>query len=476
MVDKRQFVISNKKLKYKDFDTVSLGCCWICYEKHLQIRKLTDISGNDWIFIGIAYSTENEGNTPVNDVTVSETKDVIEKSFYWAGRWLIINNNSMYTDAAGLMGLYYLENENEWLISTSLHIINEIHPDTCRCLDKKVRVHDQFHSYPAPGSRLTGVRKMFPSQYIKYDEKSIMCQYHDQYRLNRELLTEEKDRQLANAIKSVVSNVALQSEKDVWVALTSGNDSRVLLAALLATNVKFKGYTMAHGNISNGDRQVPKKMSQELNFPYEYIKRKHHTDKKALDSFYEHTFYSIEETDKEFYASGQFDAIGDNCIVLKGGILDLCKGSAYPKFSENIEMLEHLKKVSPKNEEYEKYNRLIAEWFEWIEQHPSNMDIRDRFCLEYHLGGWLANLQQFADMLNGEFVQICNSAYIISLICSYTDEERESRRIYHALYQILYHEVSEYPINPYDRFHMLKYYFNAFKTNPIMCLRKLIKQ
>lgn len=476
MVDRRQFAISNVRVNYRNFLCMSFGECWISYDKHLRIQSQKDISGVEWLLIGAAFSAEKEGSSPLQDIANSKTEDVIKKTFYWAGRWVLMNKKALYTDATGLMGLYYTKVDGRWIISTSLHILYELNPERYGVIERKVKVHDQFHSYPAPGSILKGVRKLFPSQYIQYDHKTLSFYYCEKYHLQRDVSAEEKNVLLANAIHSIISNVASQSGKNVYVALTSGNDSRVLLAALLESKVKFTGYTMEHGNISKGDRQIPEKMSKELNFPYTYIKKKKKAQCAAYDRFYTHTFYTLDETDREFYACGQFDDFDKNCLILKGGILDLCKGSAYRKFSADNELQKYLKMVSPDTVEYQKYNALLEEWFQWKRQHVSELDIRDQFTLEYHLGGWLANLQQFADMLDAEYVQICNCAYIISLICSYTDEERESREIYKTLYQMLYPEVGNYPVNPYDRYRLVKYYWNIVKKNPIMAFRKIFKR
>lgn len=476
MVDRRQFAISNVRVNYRNFLCMSFGECWISYDKHLRIQSQKDISGVEWLLIGAAFSAEKEGSSPLQDIANSKTEDVIEKTFYWAGRWVLMNKKALYTDATGLMGLYYTKVDGRWIISTSLHIIYELNPERYGAIERKVKVHDQFHSYPAPGSILKGVRKLFPSQYIQYNHKTLSFYYCEKYHLQRDVSAEEKNVLLANAIHSIISNVASQSGKNVYVALTSGNDSRVLLAALLESKVKFTGYTMEYGNISKGDRQIPEKMSKELNFPYTYIKKKKKAQCAAYDRFYTHTFYTLDETDREFYACGQFDDFDKNCLILKGGILDLCKGSAYRKFSADNELQKYLKMVSPDTVEYQKYNALLEEWFQWKRQHVSELDIRDQFTLEYHLGGWLANLQQFADMLDAEYVQICNCAYIISLICSYTDEERESREIYKTLYQMLYPEVGNYPVNPYDRYRLVKYYWNIVKKNPIMAFRKIFKR
>lgn len=477
MIDRRQYVISNKakSISNRDFVESIFEDVYLLYHKDLLIQIEKDINDKNWMIIGDAYCVDVEGKRPVDDIATNASATVIKSSYTWTGRWALVGNNSIYTDATGLMGLYYFVYEDEWVISPSLHLIYELYKDYFGKCDDKAYEHYMCGSFPSPDTCLTGVKKLFPSQCIFFSSVSgLNIQYQNKYNVDNELSTEKKVTLIGQYICNAVKNINSFSDKEIKLALTCGYDSRIILAALLHENIMFEAFTMQHKTIAKADYKIPRQMSLEFGFSYTYIKRKNKIDRIRLKEYDTHSYSTIKEADREFYAYKQVDEYAENCIILKGGILDLCRCSHLPKVASAEELKNLIFTSSPNTEEYTRFKNSLKKWFDWVEDHPNKLDIRDRFNIEQHIGGWLANLQQSVEISDAVYIQVANCAAIISLILSFSEEDRKGKIIYKELYKELYPKVLEFPINPKDWNQLIRYYWNELKCNPIKSILKKV--
>lgn len=477
LVDRRQFVISNKYIEIDGFAKLEMDGLFFLYQNDLSLQFANDKSGIKWMIAGDAYCVNLAGKKVIESIAEKETSEVCTDSFFWTGRWALIGNGSVYTDASGLMGIYYYSTDLAWVISSSLHLIYELYKTRFGDIRDKYAMHEASRAFPAPDTCLEGVKKLFPSQYINYSaEGGIKTRYQEKYTLDRNRNFDEKIELLGQYIRNTLINISCFSDKKIKLALTAGFDSRVLLAALLRNNMEFEAFTMQHNYISKADYQIPEKMSAEFGFPYKYITRRGKADVTRLKEYDLHCFFSIKEVDRDFYAYKQTDMFAEDCIVLKGGILDLCRSHHFQAVTSGKELQNLIIKSSPDTGIYQRMNHSLSEWFSWVEKHPNALDIRDRFNIEQHLGGWLANLQQSADLLDAKYLQVANSAAIISLILSFSEEDRKEKKIYSGLYHELYSKVGEYPINPKDRGQLIRYYWNTLTNNPLHSIQKVFKK
>lgn len=477
LIDRRQFVISNKRIEIDGFAQLDMDGLFFLYQNDLSLQFAKDKSGQKWMIAGEAYCVDRAGKKIVETIAEKETSEVWTASFYWTGRWALIGNGSVYTDASGLMGIFYYSTDDAWVISSSLHLIYELYKTRFGDIRDKYVMHEASRAFPAPETCLEGVKKLFPSQCITYSaEGGIRIRYQEKYTLDRSHSFDEKIERLGQYIQNTLINISCFSDKKIKLALTAGFDSRVLLAALLRNNMEFEAFTMQHNYISKADYQIPKKMSTELDFPYQYITRRGKADVTRLKEYDLHCFFSIKEVDRDFYAYKQTDMFADDCIVLKGGILDLCRSHHFQAVPSGKELQDMIIQASPDTGIYQRMNHSLSEWFSWVEKHPNALDIRDRFNIEQHLGGWLANLQQSVDLLDAKYLQVANSAAIISLILSFSDEDRKEKKIYSALYHELYPKVEEYPINPKDQGQLIRYYWNSITNSPLQVIQKILKK
>ena len=80
----------------------------------------------------------------------------------WSGRWLLLSDSAVITDAASLLGVYILENEKSVFVSGSLALLSQLAPSSIR--DARVLGWYGLNWFPGPLSRLSGVRRLLPNQ------------------------------------------------------------------------------------------------------------------------------------------------------------------------------------------------------------------------------------------------------------------------------------------------------------------------
>lgn len=474
MTDRRQFLITNRPTAYDGFRSLAMNGAWLVHHEDLRITPLTDADGCPWLLLGDAYCVDQPGRTPAEALSRTQTSDIGDAYYYWTGRWLLIGSGQIHSDASGLIALHYIVDGERWAVSPSLHVLAGLFSLQNTEDTPAEQQHFATHCIPAPMTCFKQVRRAYPSQYIRFDGERITLQGRQRLTDQRALTNGERIKALAAYLRTAAANAARFSQKQVKLALTGGNDSRVILAALLAQGIPFESFTMQHGDITKGDRCIPREMASRFGFRHRYIKRNRRPSAEREAVFDRHTFFSHSGADRGFYAGMQTDGIGAEALVLKGGLLDLCRGSQYPAFGSEMDMMAYFLSLSPKNERYQKYNGALQEWFDWRRRNPDFLDIRDAFSLDQHIGGWLANLQQSADLLDGVYLQLANSAAILSLICSFSAQERSGRQVYRQLYDSLYPAVAQFPVNPPDILKTLRHYGKSALASPIIAFKKAV--
>lgn len=475
-INRRQYLISNQgDLKIIGMESRAVEDYFIYYDSELKWKQITDKDGCCWTLIGEAYSVKAIGSTPEVELENAHTSEIENVYFYWTGRWTLVGNREIHVDSTGMMLQYYLCKDSCWMVSPSLNVIFNANKRLFTDFKQKMTPNASINWHPAPLTKLDCVYRMFASQKLVICGDKIEPHYRkvidEQY---REYSNDEKKKLLSSYLVNAVTNVAKYSGKKIWLASTAGYDSRVVLSALLAAKVPFSTYIFNHDNISNADIEIPKRMADDLGYKHTFINKKQSSPNKALLHKYdEHTFYSIDDADRIFYADGQYSEIPDDAITVKS-VFEISRGFYYQRIPNPNDFKKKIEEQYPEIASYSNYQKSIDLWFSWVEKHPNGMDIRDRFYMEQRIGGWLSTLQQSLDMLPCTQIQIANSAAILSASYWYSQEDKEKNRICYEQIQALYPQLLEYPFNPPERFYVLKGYLKKGIRHPFITTKKII--
>lgn len=244
-IHRRQFVIGPQKIKYSNrWRSIEISDgVYFSYCETLPVKKGYDKSGNIFLLIGIAVQVAPKRDTPIKELEfVIKTPEEVYDS--WAGRWILIYNNEIHLDFSALLGSYYtFVNEDLW-ISSSVSILKDL-------AGNKARVEVDLSKYrmnwiPLPFSRLSNVRTLLPSQILKITTGNIRArQLFPDYLVNQS--EKEAMDNLDSYLKTAILNIS-KLNKNIWIPLSAGYDSRLLLAAAISANVPIKTYTMKKKN------------------------------------------------------------------------------------------------------------------------------------------------------------------------------------------------------------------------------------
>lgn len=474
-INRRQYIISNdENQNIFGFKKKILGKCVIYYDSELKIEEVVDADGCRWILLGEAYSVKKIGSTPVAELKSAHTSDVEKVYFYWTGRWTLLGNNEIHVDATGMMLQYYFNYRNTWMVSPSLNLIYSLNRTIFSDFKQKMTPNASINWHPAPLTKLENVYRMFASQKLIISGNRVEAVYRSVINESyKNFSDEKKSGLLSDYLINAVTNISNYSGKKIWLASTAGYDSRVVLSALLKAKVPFSTYIFKHDNISKADIEIPQKMASEIGYKHIFIdKCQSLPEKELLNKYDEHTFFSIDDADRIFYADGQYSKIPGNAITVKS-VFEISRGFYYQRIPDPSDFKKKIQEQYPEIKNYSNYQQSIDSWFDWIDEYPNGMDIRDRFYMEQRIGGWLSTLQQSLDMFPWTQIQIANSAAILSASYWYSQEDKEKNRICYEQIQNLYPQLLEYPFNPPERFYVFKGYLKKGIRHPLITTKKI---
>ena len=273
MIDSKQFIITNKPFEKDDWCSLTLiNGKILSYHRGLHVCHNPDCSV---LLLGHAWSvvSEEELYSPYHFIEsaskdISE-EDIIKEECHWCGRYIVIANNRIYLDTAGVLGVFY----SPEVISSSLHVactylcIPMVYPDI------KLKENPDF----VPGMQTTypEIKRLLPSQVLHMDTLT----YHTRPLLPEGIIKESTDKaQIELLTKHYECSLKNMSKEfygqKIWLAITGGIDSRTVLAMLEKSGLPYQLFTLEHNHISDGDVIIPAMLAKTLKRTYRFIRRK----------------------------------------------------------------------------------------------------------------------------------------------------------------------------------------------------------
>jgi len=479
LIDGKQFIVTNRKFGYCDFLEISCKSTFIYYEKSLRISFATDVDGCDWYLFGQAYCVNEYGKTPMDDIKECHTDEIAKKYFFWTGRWCLFGNNQFHSDCVGLMSLYYFNDNGQWYVTPSLHLIYDFNFTTFQNHKKNLFRNGCLDWFPAPLCRLNGVKRTVATQYLLLKGGEITPEFRENLNFKKNKYEIDRDKKvdlLCQYLKTGLKNIQKFSGKEIWLALTGGGDSRTVLSALINQKIPFKTYLFDHPLITRGDKEIPFKIAEKNGFSHLYIKPKCKKSPKLLNEFDTHTFFSLNDANRIFYARKQFEQIPSNVICIKSAVFEVGRGYYRNRIPNPNPSRQDFFRIIPDIGKFENYLKSLNLYFDWCEEHPIDMSLPDRYYMEERNGGWLANLEQAFEICPWDSIHIANSAAFVSEMVSLGVQKNNSKEINIACIQKMDAKLLEFPINPPDIFSKLKYYFSRLIKNPFSVVKLQINK
>lgn len=436
---RRQFLIGPREYVFaEDIKTQWLpsGHC-LSYENDLPLAVSenleTIILGH--VFCSITGRAAKELVDTVSDIDV-DTR-------HWVGRWVVYHHGVLYSDVTTSLALFYPQESLEFWISSSVALLSEVVPGL---VAPEMVFKEANHL--APTTCVKSIKQVMIGEQVDLLAGKVMWQGFSP------LFQAAKGSEILDVLEKrfkCSASALLNGEFSVFTALTSGQDSRLDLAAFLsvAHGVKFSTFTFVKNFLfmNPGDRDLSKEISARFGIPHFAIRRG--DEFCALDGIYKKhcwTVRSLEPGSPHYYLRHGFwqqipfrainidhcYEIGRNTLYDKG-VAGKSEHFALGDLWEDGYVID--------SDDYLRLNAslqfLMSEF---------SIDRRDALYLykSYPLFGRIFQAQD----LWVDSMFLGNSREIFSLLLSVSAKEREKGRFHKEVVKRLCPSLSLYPYNP----------------------------
>lgn len=243
------------------------------------------------------------------------------------------------------------------------------------------------------------------------------------------------------------------SESPLWLSLSAGLDSRVMLTAAQSSGRLYQPFTYVSPRMSAADRLIPARLASRLGRKLLLMPPGLGTRARQRRRW--------EIVDKH---SGHHVSVGDAQPLLRGsrdrmhGVSTGGWGFGVGKALERDRLPDSL--LSTRDEAVDLARRLdeppdspavsaLEEWLAWVAETPrQHVDWRDRYHLEQRLAGWQSSKEQVYDLQRVERFPTVNAARIYALLLGLDERDRTERRHMSELVERMRPELAGILVNP----------------------------
>lgn len=460
---RRQFLIANSVIKeLQSWEHRLIGDLHIYAHPDLEVTQKDGPSASI-ILLGYIFDPAHPTKTNkeiVSDIITKTTtfEDLIRILKTYAGRYaMIYKDRAKFTilhDPLGTREIYYCTQPNRVICGSQPNFIDEFsEPKLGVTLDQNILDFYKNDIKLVRNGRLwvgeetyyQGVKHLMPNHYL--DIRSLIAnRYWPNIRLERIDLNEAV-KLSCNYLKGVMN--AVTSRYDVMMAVTSGIDSRSLLAA--SKEVKDKVYYFINKkpplNDNSPDIRIPSNMFKKINVPFHVHEVEGLVDEEFRKVFLNNTFLSKDlmlpviynvyfknhQNKVNLLGVGEIvrDYYGEAPNDLSGYYLAYCLKYKRSRYATT---------------QCEKWLRGVREVAE-----ECNVDIMKLFLWEMLLGNWGAVGNSESDIAIEEFDPY-DSHYIYEVMLSVDPKYTKGAvpDLFKALYKEMWPELLEFPFNPPD--------------------------
>lgn len=380
-----------------------------------------------FVIIGDCWSVREEEspreylqNTP--DLTADA---ILEREQYWCGRYVLLLDDCIYTDACAAMNVFYSDTH----VSNSLSLLL----DALGIKLRKEKLYDGLSPDFVPGAmtQYDGVRRLLPSQHLSLTDRTVSARILLPQTDADIRSEEERIRIFADEFARGLKNLdRYYADKTKLIVCTGGRDSREVLAISQYAGLHFDACTLEHDAISRGDVSIPPQLCEALGRKHYYVKQdKTRMSADRLRAYDRHTAYYENGADRVFYACGQFedlrDRVGNDVVLLRGSVW----GVPTDYYAKDLtdDSLDSLLRLFPLARHHKLYLASLREWHKFALSDTLNRSVNygERVFWDFREGCWLSSIEQTFDIYEGvTSAQPLNCRRLISLLTGFDEQDR----------------------------------------------------
>ena len=420
------------------------------YINIIQTQNSYTIVIGDFIDAQSPLKTFNEIAQDVSKA--SEIFSLIEKTKYLTGRYIIFAGNQkglryVLTDPTVTIPINYMFIKNDFVISSHAKYIADSYNLKQSDVSTTIKeAAEQQQPLPYNITMFDEIKTLIPNHFLDIAGKRM-----ERFYPLRPISTVSMDEVLGETIDKLKKILkGYFKERDISLPITSGVDSRAVLALMKEQKDKLKMFTYYHDEFTEetGDIKVPRKIAQTFNLDYQTFPIKKvpgDLNEEISDELAGLENYRILNNGYTYSRSplaGHYPAQGD--------IVSLTKSPFGKNLPESWATLEYfVTKTHNYSRESKEY---IQSWMEDTSHYSkeNNVSMFDLYNWEYRLGRWLPNNIKNYDYFIDP-IYIFNCRYLIELWVSISRAERTNRSFHLELIKKEWPELLEIPFNPDDK-------------------------
>lgn len=420
----------------------------LSFASDLPIQIIRDSDNGVWVLVGWAYQSEETLNTPALEIQNSKTSRVPGLRTTWSGRWALIGEKDLFPDACGFLPIFYRKLPNsEFWVSSSVALLDELSPHASQDIDsRRLNMSRGVYWFPPPSTRYRSINQLLPSQLL--DTQRCAPAPIELLEPVAETSYEVLLDQVAHSMISVLKGISKDFPR-VWIAVSAGHDSRVVLAAAVAGKVSVSTYTQTFDIMPIADRQYAPLIAAAAGYSHRFIDPKAQYTRVVNLADKHSGLQAPVAIDRQFLAAGQWDFCNSRDVVLRGGGFEIGRCYYYPNyFACGSELPSAQELVGGLGEPSDSSAQVgFNAWRTWVLDNPlaTKMDWRDRVCMEQTYGGWFAAVEQLLTLAPPVSINPVNCTRTYSRILRMPEKYRATTQHQKDLVARIAPKLAEFP-------------------------------
>ncbi len=467
---RKQFAIGPAFLdQFAHWQRIAMGDLCITAHPDLELTKAT--RGDDYLYLlGYILDPHNAANTNLDIITEILTKaksadDIFTLLADKCGRYVIIAKldaeSRIFSDATGMRQVFYHRDaEGKLWCASQPHIIAEhlgIMADVAVALDlQKTTLFSSESNYWYPGSvtLYPEIHHLIPNHYLDLHQK-ITVRYWPRQRL-KPISVDEAVETSSGLLRGIIRSAGHRFS-NLAFAISSGLDSRLLLAASKDNGKKIKYFTHIHRNSTDPHAWIPSRLCEQLGLPHTAIEFPAKVAEEFEGIFKRNVLTARKSTMQNAYAIyNHFEADKNNLTVLYGNCAEItkrdrCRYPQVPEFlitAKSITEMALLSKSKTALHEFEK-------WLVPVKKLAGtcNVSILDLLHWEHRVGSWASmSFHEYETAFEVVCPYSCRLYIETLLSVPFKYRTKPNYVLQHKIAERLWPETLSVPINPQTGF------------------------
>jgi len=455
---RRQFILGNRLIsELPEWKAIQFASFHLKVHPDLETTLSTG-STTEFLLLGFVLNHQRPeaSNQEIMDEMAGTCHDIetmLEYCRDLCGRYIIIFNFSgktgLVSDLIGSRTVYYCIQQNSiWCASQPNTLARFLGiGDDCSPVVRDYTEMGMFASgegcWIGDGTKYEGVKHLLSNHYLDFEKKKSIRYWPTRPldTLDMESASFKSAEILENTMRAATNRFPMS------MAVTSGWDSRCLLAATRKVSSKIYYYIHQYGEMTNSqpDIKVPRKLAQKVGFPFHVINCSDYQDDVFDVALEKNVFVLHNPAKKVLYRSFYQDFQGK--VNASGNISDLCRTIYGIDPVLGIADLLALAQLS--DSEY-----AAASLTDWYAEAKSRCDalgynLRDLFFWEQNLANWGCMFAAELDIAIDEFYPF-GTRRLVETILAVDGKLRpyNNSKVHRRIIELLWPELLSEPINP----------------------------